>query len=196
MPNVYAYAVGTDVTFDWADVAADGGGVVPSYSVTVTVNGSVTGTFVVTESTYTVSGSAGDQVSISVKAVNPHVTSNTGPASTQSNTVKALLATADEDGDGRNNADENAAGTNPLDSASVFVTTSIVVNGPDYDVTFSTVIGRYYHLETSTDLGNIDSWTIVDGNSLATGSSLTLKHMGGTTGARRFYRVRVTAVPD
>ena len=196
MPNVYAYAVGTDVTFNWADVAADAGGVVPSYAVTVTINGSETGTFITTQSTYTVTASIGDQVSVSVKAVNPDYPSNAGLASTQSNTVKTLLATADEDGDGRNNASEEAAGTNPLDSASVFVTTSIVVNGPDYDVTFSTVIGRYYHLETSTDLGNIDSWTIVDGNSLATGSSLTLKHMGGTTGARRFYRVRVTKAPD
>ena len=196
MPNVYAYAVGTDVTFNWADVAADAGGVVPSYAVTVTINGSETGTFITTQSTYTVTASIGDQVSVSVKAVNPDYPSNAGLASTQSNTVKTLLATADEDGDGRNNASEEAAGTNPLDSASVFVTTSIVVNGPDYDVTFSTVIGRYYHLETSTDLGDTDNWTIVDGNSLATGSSLTLKHMGGTTGARRFYRVRVTKAPD
>ena len=158
MPNVHAYAIGTDVAFDWADVAADAGGVVPSYAVTVTVNGSVTGTFVTTDSSYTVSASAGDQVSISVQAVNPHVTSNTGPASTQSNTVKALLASADEDGDGRNNADEDAAGTNPLDSTSVFVATSIVTNGADYDITFSTIAGRYYHLETSTDMGATDAW--------------------------------------
>jgi glycosidase len=192
MPNVYAYAVGTDVTFNWADVAADAGGVVPSYAVTVTINGSETGTFITTQSTYTVTASIGDQVSVSVKAVNPDYPSNAGLASTQSDTVKTLLATADEDGDGRNNASEEATGTNPLDSASVFVTTSIVVNGPDYDVTFSTVIGRYYHLETSTDLGNIDSWTIVDGNSLATGASMTLKHTGGSASVRRFYRVQVT----
>ncbi|MCP5537070.1 MAG: hypothetical protein H7A51_12695 [Akkermansiaceae bacterium] len=195
MPNVYAYALGTDVTFDWADVAADSGGVVPSYAVTVTVNGSVTGTFLTTESSYTVSGSIGDQVSVSVKAVNPHDTSNAGPASTQSNTVKALLATADEDGDGRNNADEEAAGTNPLDPASVFVTTSIVANGADYEITFSTVADRYYHLESSTDLGAADAWTVVDGNSLATGTSMTLTHTGGSAGPRRFYRVRVTETP-
>jgi glycosidase len=196
MPNVYAYSVGTDVIFDWADVAADAGGVVPSYEVTVTINGSVTGTFITTESSYTVIASIGDQVSVSVKAVNPDYTSNTGPASTQSNTVKALLATADEDGDGRNNADENAAGTNPLDSASVFAATSIVANGDDYEVTFSTVAGRYYHLEASTDLGDTDAWTIVDGNALADDTSMTLTHTDGSGEARRFYRVRVTEVSD
>ena len=195
MPHVYAYAVGTDVLFNWVDVASDAGGVVPSYAVTVTINGSETGTFITTESTYTVTASIGDQVSVSVKAVNPDYPSNAGPASTSSNTVKALLATADEDGDGRNNASEEAAGTNPLDAASVFVTKSIVANGADYDVTFSTVIGRYYHLETSSDLGDTDSWTIVDGNSLAAGASMTLKHTGGSAGMRQFYRVRVTEAP-
>ena len=192
MPNTYAYAIGTDVAFDWADVPADAGGVAPSYEVTVTVNGGVTGTFITQDSHYTVSASLGDNVSISVRAVNPNETGNKGPSSTQSNTVVLLDGAADTDGDGQNNARENAAGTNPMDKNSVFVTTTVVANGNDYDVSFTTVAGRYYHLETSTDLGVTDAWMPVDENNLAAGTSMTLTHTNGATGTRRFYRVRVT----
>ena len=196
MPNMYAYALGSDVVFDWADVPADSEGVVPSYEVTVTVNGSIIGTFITTESTYTVTATEGDQVSITVQAVNPDYPSNQGPASAASNTVKLLDPAADEDADGQSNAKEHAAGTNPLDNASVFKTASVVVNGNDYEVSFNTGPGRYYHLETSTDLGIANPWTVVEGNHLAAGATMTLTHTGGAVGPRRFYRVRVTETAE
>lgn len=195
MPNVYAYAIGDEVNFDWADVAADAGGVVPSYEVTVTVNGSVTGTFITTDSQYTVMAAEGDEVSISVKAVNPEITSNAGPASTSSTTVSLLTASADEDADGQSNAAEDAAGTDPFDNASVFKITASSVSGADVQITVSSVIGRYYRLETSTDLGITDDWTPAGPDVLATGVSTILTHAGGATGDENFYRIRVTKMP-
>jgi glycosidase len=196
MPNVFAYAIGTDVVFDWADVPPDAAGVVPSYEVSVTVNGNVTGKYITTESTYTATGAIGDQISITVKAVNPDETNNQGPASVASHTVKLLDPTADEDGDGQNNAKEKDAGTNPLDQSSVFKTTSVTADGNDFEVEFTTVPDRYYHLETTIDLGADDPWMVVNGNNLSAGSMMTLVHTGGGSDPCRFYRVRVTETPE
>lgn len=173
-------------------MAPDAGGVVPSYEVTITVNGGVTGTDITTESFYTVSAAVGDQVSIAVQAVNPVYTSNQGPVSTASNTIKLLDATADEDADGQSNVDEDEAGTNPFDNSSVFKATEVIQNGADNDIGFSSVAGRYYHLETSLDLGITDAWAIVQGNAIASSSTMSLTHTGGNDGSSRFYRVRVT----
>lgn len=195
MPNNFDYEIGNQVTFDWADVPADSEGVVPHYEVSVIVNSGDPQLFVTTESEFTVTASEGNQVSVSVRAVNPHDNSSKGPTSIQSQGVKLLPANGDEDGDGRTNASEKAAGTNPRDAVSNFVTTTIMANGNDYDVSFTTVAGKYYHLETSTDLGVTDAWTAVDGNNLAAGTGMTLTHANGATGTRRFYRVRVTDAP-
>jgi len=106
--------------------------------------------------------------------------------------VKLLSADGDEDGDGQSNAAEDIAGTNPLDPDSVFKTTAIDIGGTDVLVTCTSVAGRYYHLESSLDLGLTDSWAPVVANHLATGPNTTLVHASGNTGARRFYRVRVS----
>jgi len=196
MPNVYAYAVAPDVAFNWADVPADAGGVVPSYEVSVTVNGVVVGTLITEDSAYTVSASVGDEVSVTVKAVNPNDSSRQGPASVASQTVKILDGASDDDSDGQSNEDEDAAGTNPFDNSSVFKTTSISTNGADYDIAFSAVVGRFYHLETSTDLGESDAWSVVNGNNLASGTLMILTHTGGASDVRRFYRVRVTKTTE
>ena len=65
----------------------------------------------------------------------------------------------------------------------------------DSEVTFSSVTGRYYHLEVSDDLGVTDAWTLVAGNYQAVGNSATLTHQGGGEGDERFYRVKVTKSP-
>ncbi|MFK7910415.1 MAG: hypothetical protein AB8F34_07405 [Akkermansiaceae bacterium] len=195
MPNNHDYEIGTQAKFDWTDVQADSEGVVPHYEVTVIINSGDPTTFITTESEYTVNAAEGNQVSISVRAVNPNDNTNKGPTSSQSQAIKLLSATGDEDGDGRSNSLEKAAGTNPRDPSSIFETTSAVVNGSDYDVSFTTVVGRYYHLETSTDLGVTDVWTAVNRNNLAAGASMMLTHSNGAAGTRRFYRVRVTEDP-
>ena len=60
--NVYSYALGTSVTFNWS---ADPN-TFPSYTVTVTVN-AATFTVVTSATSYTYTGSFGDVVSITVK---------------------------------------------------------------------------------------------------------------------------------
>lgn len=189
MPHAYPYAIGDSVGFDWADMAADAGGVVPSYEVTVTVNGSSAGTFVTTESEYVVTASEGDEVSIVVRAVNPDATGNAGPASESSETVSLLSATADSDGDGQSNEDENVAQTNPLDAASVFRAEDVTVAGADIVVSFASVAGLAYVLETSQTMTE-GSWTTV-ANGTAAGPLTELTHVDGASDTRRFYRVRV-----
>ena len=107
-----------------------------------------------------------------------------------------LAFRGDEDGDGRSNGDEDIAGTDPLDGASAFQVISVMVVGGDSEVTFSSVAGRYYHLEVSDDLGVTDAWTSVTGNYQAVGNSSTLSHEGGGEGDERFYRVKVTKGPQ
>lgn len=152
-PKPFAYEIGDKVTFDWDDVAADAGGVVPHYEVTVTINGSSAGTFITTSSDYEIDAQEGDEVSIIVKAVNPDYTSNAGPSSTASDTVSLLAANGDEDGDGMTNGDEDIAGTNPMDNASRFEITSqtIETNG-DVTITWDVVAGRSYTIQSRTDL--------------------------------------------
>ena len=71
-----------------------------------------------------------------------------------------------------------------------------MVVGGDSEVTFSSVTGRYYHLEVSDDLGVTDAWTSVAGNYQAVGNFSTLTHQGGGGGDERFYRVTVTKDPQ
>lgn len=195
MPNNHDYEIGNHATFDWADVSADSEGVVPHYEVTVIIDNEDPAIFITTVSEYTVIASEGNKISISVVAVNPHDNSNKGLASAPSQVIELLPAADDHDGDGRSNLEEKNAGTNPRDPNSFFRTTSVVVDGNDYDVTITTVGGLFYHLETSTDLGVNDVWTSVDSNNLGSGVDMTLTHINGATGSDRFYRVRVTSSP-
>jgi len=185
-PAPYAYAIGASVTFDWADMAPDSGGVAPDYEVSVTVNGGDAGTFVVSDSQYEVTASEGDEVSVTVRAVNPEEPSNKGPEGSPSETVKLLNAAEDEDGDGQTNGDEDAAGTDPRDSGSVFriVGATWQANG-DREVTWSTAPGKTYDVQVSTSL-EPESWS--DLATGLTGGSYT--DTATVTGAR-FYRIVV-----
>ena len=118
-PKPFDYEIGDTVTFDWPDVAPDAGGVIPHYEVTPYINSITQTTVIVTVSEYTMTASESDLVAISVKAVNPEVPSNAGPSSVASANIQLLPAAMDEDGDGMSNADEDSAGTNPLDNLSL-----------------------------------------------------------------------------
>jgi hypothetical protein len=186
-PEPYAYALGETVVFDWADVGADDAGVVPHYEVTITVNGSPVEPEVVSDSTYSHTASYGDEVSITVKAVNPDVNANAGPVSVASPTVKLLDRTADEDQDGQSNEDEDAAGTNPRDSASVFKMLNPVMNANgDPVLTWTVVSGKTYEIQATSDL-TANDW---EDNVLASG--LTTDTFTDTSGIfPRYYRVVV-----
>jgi len=187
MPNAYPYAIGTDATFDWSDVPADTGGVVPHYEVTVIINSGDSTTFLVQESEFTVIAEVGNQVSISVQAINPNDPSRQGPTSAQSQAIKLLSPDGDKDSDGMSNADEAIAGTNPLDNSSRFkVDSTTVASDGEVTITWTPSPSRSYALQASTTLAT-GSWT-----SLATG--LTSGSYTDTTAdeePQKFFRIIV-----
>jgi len=189
-PNTYTYEIGNTVVFDWADVAADTGGVVPYYEVIVTVNGTPISTNITTASEYTVTASEGDTVSITTRAVNPDDNSNAGPSSPASDTVKLLLAAGDEDGDGQINSDEDIAGTDPRNSGSLFEIENTTMNtGGDITVTWDPIAGRTYSVLTAPTLVP-NSWTTVT-NGLTSGT--WIDPMPSET--NKFYRIEVQVAP-
>lgn len=102
-------------------------------------------------------------------------------------TIAQHLVGADFDGDGATNFNEWLAFTNAGDPASRFRITSIVPNGVNVDVTFTTVAGRNYTLEFCTDL---ITWTPIGGSLAGTGSPVTT-FVGPVTGfPKLFVRVR------
>lgn len=92
-----------------------------------------------------------------------------------------LVATADADGDGINNAGESAAGTNPFDPDSV---PAVFTGGTN--VWWPSITGKLYRVQGSTNL--LTGWTnvaLLAGNDAALSNALT----GGGPG--EFRRVRV-----
>ena len=190
MPNAYAYAIGDAVSFDWDDVSADTGGVVPHYEVAVTLNGSPAGTFVTADSQYTLTATTGDEVSITIKAVNPDANDNSGPSSPASPAVTLLDPAEDEDGDGQTNASEDVAGTDPFSSASMLKVTTVSSSPAQTLITVATVPGKAYQLESSTTLGG-NSWTPIGDAISATGNSIDFTAPGSSSPDKRFYRARI-----
>ncbi len=98
----------------------------------------------------------------------------------------------DTDGDGVSNRDELAAGTNPFNPAKTLAVTSVTRVGNDARLEFPTESGKLYRAESSTDLTNSASWTLLTEPS-------TLRVIGdGDTRAlsvpyvqNSFYRIRV-----
>jgi len=122
--------------------------------------------------------------------------SDAGPPNPLSPTtaVRLLSAAADEDGDGENNLDEDAAGTDPLSAASVFRVSGIARAGAEVQVSFASVPGKTYQLETSTTL-EAGSWSDVGDPFTATAANTMLAHPSAGGAERRFYRVRVVGEP-
>ncbi len=188
-PNAFGYAIGRVAAFSWAAVAPDSEGVVPWYRVTIRRNGVIVDTFVTSATTVSVDDAEGTSASLSVQAVNPNDTSQTGPASAASVAVKRLNAAADEDGDGLLNSAEDAAGTNPFDPESRFRIISVVrQNESSVQVVWASVAGRKYLLEAAGDLAT--GFAPVSGVVQSTGSTTQFTDTAGTDD-HRFYRVTV-----
>jgi hypothetical protein len=193
IPNPYSYAIGNSVTFNWDDMPADAGGVVPHYEVTVTVNGSSAGSFVTESSHYTVTATEGDQVSITVRGVNPDYTTNSGPDGAASESVSLLSASGDEDGDGMTNGDEDIAGTNPLDSASIFsISDSAFGSGGDFTLSWFGVDGVFYGVE-SKEILTAPTWDTEASNLEGQGAVLQWSDdsLDLVNTPKKFYRVIV-----
>ena len=196
IPSAGAYQLGAEVVFTWVPKSGPDDHIT-SFQITVSDGvGAVVSSGEVTDGSnqFSFAGVPGTNYEVTVTAVSVAGVASTSPETSSS--VILLALGGDKDGDGRSNGDEDIAGTDPLDGASAFQVTSVMVVGRDSEVTFSSVAGRYYHLEVSDDLGVTDAWTSVAGNYQAVGNSATLTHQGGGEGDERFYRVKVTKGPQ
>jgi T5SS/PEP-CTERM-associated repeat protein len=105
------------------------------------------------------------------------------------NLVLSAVQYRDMDGDGQGDLQEEAAGTDPNDPASVLAVTSITKSG-NVVVQFRSVAGKTYRIEHSAGVG---PWNIATTNVPATGTNTTWIDDGSLTGGlpttNRFYRV-------
>jgi fibronectin type 3 domain-containing protein len=97
---------------------------------------------------------------------------------------------ADPDGDGWNNAQEFAAGTDPNDHASLLKVSQVETSGNDMTIGFPTVAGKTYRLECSASLES-GSWFPVQENIPGTGSIVQVTDPNGAGQTKRFYRIVV-----
>lgn len=161
-PEPFAYALGDSAVFDWPDVSADAGGVTPHYEVTIVVDDGTPVKVVVSDSLYVYEGAVGEEVRITVKAVNPDEPANAGPASIISETIKLLDPAADEDSDNQSNSDEANSGTDPRDGASAFKVINPTMSGDDVSFTIQVVHGYRYTVQSRLDLVNLPDWANED----------------------------------
>ena len=158
---------------------------------TVTRSDSVVQTFETTDTTYTISGlPTGVTATATVTTLNPNNTSVASTPTGSSSQTVSLVSTADNDGDGMNNASEVAAGTSPLDATSIFKVNSIAAEtGGAITITWSAVAGKTYYVESKSNLAS-GTWTTISG--ALTPGTTTGTYTDPVPGAgNKFYRVKV-----
>ncbi|MBU3666642.1 MAG: hypothetical protein FGM15_12315 [Chthoniobacterales bacterium] len=96
------------------------------------------------------------------------------------------VAANDPDKDGFNNAQEHALGTDPTDRASTFRITLIQREGTNAMVSWTSVPGKAYQLQSCTNLG-ILNWTNLAAPVTALSNSASAHHQG--VADQHFYRV-------
>ena len=95
---------------------------------------------------------------------------------------------ADTDGDGTNDGDEALAGTNPNSAASIFRISAIAEVGSNVEITFASVPGRQYRLQSAAEISH--PW--IDLGDAVTASGGVTSITAPSNGSRRFYRVRLS----
>jgi hypothetical protein len=94
--------------------------------------------------------------------------------------------TDDRDADGFTNEQEYLLGTDPTDRGSAFRITSVLNNGTNSTVAWSSVVDKTYRLQAKANLS--DSWADVETEVTATGASSSDTHAAS---GQYFYRVRL-----
>jgi hypothetical protein len=98
-------------------------------------------------------------------------------------------ASADPDGDGCSNLSEYQAGTNPTSRASWLSIQSEQLSSSNFDIQWSSVIGKKYQVQSSS---NLTSWADTGSTVTASSTSTTWRDSSiPTSTTRRFYRVKV-----
>ncbi len=102
-------------------------------------------------------------------------------------------AALDKDGDGQSNLQEFLAGTDAGNSQDYLRVTAAVQNAGSQavSVTFSSVAGRLYRLESNTDLTNASGWSVVQAGIAGAAGSTTVSDTPAAGVTRKFYRVRL-----
>lgn len=197
-PQANYYAIGSNLVFTWPAVSgADDN--VTGYLVEILDGNTVVNSATVATTSYTFTNAISGTVyrarvtaisSAGIPSTAPGSSDNGAPNPSSPTTATiALAASGDQDGDGRSNLDEQTAGTNPLDASSLFKVVSVSRSSPSANVSFTSVIGKTYQLETSTSLAG---WTPVGPTLLATSTQSVLSDPSGGSDPKRFYRVKVT----
>ncbi len=183
-----AYAIGSQAVFDWGAVSDPDGGI-SGYRLIVGTTPGGSDVFdggVGGSTTAQINGSLGQTLYARVVSIN-----NAGVQSTLSSVssgVQLLDPDGDADHDGMTNANEDFAGTNPLDRSSSLKIQSIAGAGAGgFTVTWSSVAGRTYRVQAC---GDVLSWQDVSADITATASATSWDDPapGGT---KKFYRVRL-----
>ncbi|MEK7950772.1 hypothetical protein [Luteolibacter soli] len=196
-PLANYYEIGSSGTFTWVSNAGPDDNVGSWLVEVFDGDGDPVSSATVTSPQYTFNGMAGEIYRARITAISAAGISSASPGQSDAGApnpgstttaVQLLSAAGDQDGDGESNADEQAAGTNPLSAASVFRVTDVSRNGGNVEVSFSSVAGFTYQLETSTTLAD-GSWTDTGAPLEAVGANSMISVPA--SGEKRFYRVRV-----
>ena len=183
------YVLSESVDFEWAEVV-DPEGLV-AYEVIIDQDGVIT-TNLTTDTSYEVTGSFGQQVSVTVRPVNPHMTANAGSESPQSATVWLLDPDVSYDGTGVTAGDQDIAGTDPLEADSVF---RINQGATSAQLSFEAQPGRVYQILYSDDsltAGTNMIWNLLGGRTNTTGTvSDESFEADPPASGTRFYRLEV-----
>ncbi len=200
------YAIGTSGTFTWTNPGGPDDNItkyVIDIGTTPGGNDLVDGAEVTDGSNqYTFTGSLGTVYYATITAVSSAGVSATtsgssdaGAPNPASGTTPVILLdpAGDEDDDGRSNGDEDVAGTDPLDGESKLEVLSISKPGGTVQLTYSSVPGRIYTIESSTALSGWGPEDEPDGEDFVAGAGATTTFTDLNPGpTRKFYRVRVT----
>jgi hypothetical protein len=178
------FTIDGKTTVSWSS-SVDPAGLAPAYQVAIRdAQGNVVNTVTTTSTSVDIEGlPAGGSYTFTVTAANPHDQTKTAAATGPSAPVFSLDPAGDHDGDGLGNAPEVAAGTDPLDAASV-LRASLARGGGDILITWNTVPGRTYKVQSRVSLVS-GSWA-----DLATGL-VSGQHIDAFDPAGKFYRVVV-----
>ncbi|MEM9480810.1 MAG: alpha-amylase family glycosyl hydrolase [Verrucomicrobiota bacterium] len=198
------FALGTEVTFTWTnpggpddnitkyviDVGTTPGGndVVDGAEVT---DGSNSYTFTgVQGTTYYATITA---VSVAEIAATTSGSSDAGAPNPASATTPVILLDplGNEDGDQFTNSEEEVAGTDPLDGDSELKVVSLNVGASTVTLTHTSVPGRIYCVESSTDLLTWDLEDEPEAQNLIAGPGTTTTFVDQQVEMRKFYRITV-----